>query len=90
MFRTSPFSAGIVKISPRASATTRRPVGDSAKGLVTAHHELNRVVPEVRAVSLVGFSITHVGSSMRVNESEGGSVWPSLSSVDTCYAAFAA
>src|SRR5450830_256242 len=28
--RASPFSAGIVKISPRASATTRLPVGDSA------------------------------------------------------------
>src|SRR2546421_4847141 len=29
-FRTSPFSAGMVKISPRASTTTRLPVGDSA------------------------------------------------------------
>src|SRR5215208_4229087 len=28
--RTSPFSAGIVKISPRASTTTRLPVGDNA------------------------------------------------------------
>ncbi len=28
--RTSPFSAGIVKISPRASTTTRLPVGESA------------------------------------------------------------
>src|SRR5512147_2351725 len=28
--RMSPFSAGIVKISPRASTTTRRPVGDKA------------------------------------------------------------
>ncbi len=27
--RMSPFSAGIVKISPRASTTTRRPVGES-------------------------------------------------------------
>src|SRR5262245_53878744 len=29
-FRTSPFSAGIVKISPRASTTMRLPVGESA------------------------------------------------------------
>src|SRR6185369_15715949 len=28
--RTSPLSAGIVKISPRASTTTRLPVGDTA------------------------------------------------------------
>src|SRR6185503_8418258 len=28
--RTSPLSAGIVKISPRASTTTRLPVGDNA------------------------------------------------------------
>src|ERR1041385_4350201 len=28
--RTSPFSAGIVKISPRDSTTTRLPVGESA------------------------------------------------------------
>src|SRR5215208_6303367 len=28
--RTSPFSAGIVKISPRASTTTRLPVGETA------------------------------------------------------------
>src|SRR5437762_9466537 len=28
--RMSPFSAGIVKISPRASTATRLPVGDSA------------------------------------------------------------
>ena len=28
MLRTSPFSAGMVKISPRASASTRLPVGD--------------------------------------------------------------
>src|SRR6185436_21195069 len=28
--RTSPFSAGILKISPRASTTMRLPVGDSA------------------------------------------------------------
>src|ERR1051325_1928461 len=27
--RTSPFSAGMVKISPRASTTTRLPVGDN-------------------------------------------------------------
>src|SRR5512145_3208644 len=39
--RTSPFSAGMVKISPRASATTRRPVGDRrmfAIRLVTSSH----------------------------------------------------
>src|SRR5581483_1346503 len=30
MLRTSPFSAGIVKISPRASTTARFPVGDNA------------------------------------------------------------
>src|SRR5206468_6863312 len=29
--RTSPFSAGIVKISPRASTATRLPVGESAR-----------------------------------------------------------
>src|SRR2546425_11467645 len=29
--RTSPFSAGMVKISPRASTTTRFPVGDNAR-----------------------------------------------------------
>ena len=40
-FRTSPFSAGIVKISPRASTTTRLPVGDSEMfeiRLVTSSH----------------------------------------------------
>src|SRR4051794_28642585 len=31
MLRTSPFSAGMVKISPRASTAARRPVGDSAR-----------------------------------------------------------
>src|SRR5712691_4855828 len=39
--RTSPFSTGIVKISPRASTTTRLPVGESAMlvmRLVTSSH----------------------------------------------------
>src|ERR1700722_9095853 len=39
--RTSPFSAGIVKISPRASTRTRAPVGERASEvirLVTSSH----------------------------------------------------
>jgi hypothetical protein len=31
MFRTSPFSTGIVNTSPRASTTARRPVGEIAR-----------------------------------------------------------
>src|SRR5262245_32127433 len=39
--RTSPLSAGIVKISPRASTATRLPVGDNVRlliALVTSFH----------------------------------------------------
>ncbi len=44
MFRTSPFSSGMVKISPRASASTRLPVGDRLMLLMRAVTSSNRVI----------------------------------------------
>jgi hypothetical protein len=52
----SPFSAGIVKISPRASAITRRPVGESAMLVMRAVTSCHRAIihgksPAARIVS---------------------------------------
>src|SRR4029079_5432340 len=42
--RTSPFSAGIVKISPRDSTTTRLPVGDRPRLVIRAVTSSQRVI----------------------------------------------
>src|SRR6185436_9141018 len=65
-FRTSPFSAGIVKISPRASTTIRFPVGESARlviRLVTSTHRGIIHGKSPAAVMFTIFSLPDRGSS---------------------------
>src|ERR1043166_8903676 len=44
MLRTSPFSAGIVKISPRDSTSTRLPVGESPRLVIRALTSSQRAI----------------------------------------------
>src|SRR5512143_3804361 len=64
--RTSPFSAGMVKISPRASTATRLPVGESARLLmfaVTSFHCAIIHGKSPAAVMLTTCSLPDFGSS---------------------------
>src|SRR5580765_759765 len=61
-FRTSPFSAGMLKISPRASAAIRLPVGDNTillMRLVTSSHRgiIHGKSPVARMVTIDAFPV---------------------------------
>src|SRR4051812_19873761 len=65
-FRTSPFSAGMVKISPRASTTTRLPVGDRPRLDIRAVTSSHRGIIQGKspfAVIVTTFSRPDFGSS---------------------------
>src|SRR3954468_14914681 len=64
--RTSPFSAGMVKISPRDSTTTRLPVGDSPRLVIRAVTSSQRAIIQGKspaAVIATTFSRPDFGSS---------------------------
>src|SRR6266550_5869397 len=70
-FRTSPFSAGIVKISPRASTTTRFPVGETpmfVMRLVTSSQRGIIHGKSPAAVMLTMCSLPLFGSNSRSEE----------------------
>src|SRR5437667_3690269 len=65
-FRTSPFSAGMVKISPRASTTTRLPVGESDMFVIRFVTSSQRGIIQGKspvAVMLTTCSLPLLGSS---------------------------
>src|SRR3954465_2276906 len=64
--RTSPFSAGMVKISPRASARMRLPVGESPRLVIRAVTSSQRGIIRGKsplAVIAITFSRDDFGSS---------------------------
>src|SRR3954470_14447859 len=64
--RTSPFSAGIVKISPRASTTTRLPVGESPRFDIRAVTSSQRAIIQGKSpFAVIGtiLSLPDFGSS---------------------------
>src|SRR6188472_1942315 len=83
--RTSPFSAGMVKISPRASTTTRLPVGERPRLDMRAVTSSQRGIIQGKSpVATIGttLSLPDFGSSSWTSPPCSNTTVPLLASID--------
>src|SRR4051812_45744107 len=84
-FLTSPFSAGIVKISPRDSTTTRLPVGERPRLVIRAVTSSQRgIIHGKSPLAVIGttLSLPDFGSSSWISPPSSNTTAPSLASID--------